>query len=416
MEHTVLSIEFSVLRVGYVLNTYPQPSVTFIRREIAALERAGVHVHRFAMRSERETLKDAADLAEYERTEFVLRAGAGALIGALAAAAASPRRFGRALAIAWRAGAAGSAQGSGRLRHLIYLAEAAYIARRARALGLTHLHAHFGTNPAMVALLAHVLGGPGFSFTTHGPEEFDCPRALSLGEKIAHARFAVAISSYGRSQLSRWANFADWGRIKVIHCGIEPARFADPAPLPEGPRQLVAIGRFAEQKGLTALPAALALARAKAPDLRLVLVGDGPLRPEIEAAIRASGQQEAVTLTGWLDDAGVRRVLAQSHALVLPSFAEGLPVVVMEAMAAARPVIATYIAGIPELVTPDTGWLVPAGNAEALADAMLALARTPHEQLAAMGQSARTRAISRHDIDAEAARLARLFTENGAAP
>lgn len=400
------------MRVGYILNTYPQPSVTFIRREIAALERAGVEVHRMAMRSDRASLKDADDLAEYDRTEFVLAAGPAALIGAVLRAMTSPARFGRALGAAWRAGAA-SGQRGGRLRHLIYLAEAAHIARRAKALRLDHLHAHFGTNPAMVAMLTHLLGGPGYSFTTHGPEEFDAPRALSLGAKIANARFAVAISSYGRSQLCRWADFADWPRIKVVPCGIDPARFPAPLPLPQGPRRLVAIGRFAEQKGLTALPAALARAREAAPDLHLTLVGDGPLRPQIEAAIRASGQDGAITLTGWLDEAGVRRVLGESHALVLPSFAEGLPMVLMEALAAGRPVIATHIAGIPELVTPEVGWLVPAGDDEALAAAMAALARVPHDQLAAMGRAGHDRALMRHDIDRAAARLAALFSASG---
>ncbi|MDM7255823.1 MAG: glycosyltransferase, partial [Paracoccus sp. (in: a-proteobacteria)] len=145
----------------------------------------------------------------------------------------------------------------------------------------------------------------------------------------------------------------------------------------------------------------------------LSLVGDGPLRPQIEAAFRASGQDGAVTLTGWLDEAGVRRVLGESHALVLPSFAEGLPMVLMEALAAGRPVIATHIAGIPELVTPDVGWLVPAGDDEALAAAMAALSRIPQDELAAMGRAGHDRALMRHDIDRAAARLAALFAGSG---
>lgn len=406
------------MKIAYVVNTYPRPSHSFIRREIAALERRGVTVLRFAMRGDRAALVDPDDIAEHDRTERVLDAGPVRLAAAVAAAALrSPARFARALRLALACGArgaggqAGAGPGTGgRLRHLVYLAEAARLQQRCAALGASHLHAHFGTNSATVAMLAHVLGGPAFSFTVHGPEEFDAPRALSLGAKMAQAAFTVAISSFGRSQLCRWVDSAVWSRLHVVHCGIDPARFAAPAPLPPGGGRLVAIGRLSEQKGQILLIEALARARRSAPGLHLTLVGDGELRGAIEAAIRAQGLEASVTLTGWLDEAGVRQELAAAHALVLPSFAEGLPVVVMEAMAAARPVLATAIAGVPELVIPGkTGWLVPAGSPGALAAAMVAFATTPGETLARMGNAGRARVLARHDVDAEAARLAQLF-------
>ncbi|MDR5652862.1 glycosyltransferase [Ruixingdingia sedimenti] len=392
------------MRIAYLVNTYPRPSHTFIRREIRALERRGIAVHRFAMRSDRAALVDPADVAEDARTEHVLKAGAPVLAAAGLRALATARGW-RALRLAVGCGR----RGGGVLRHLVYLAEAAQVARRCRDLGVAHLHAHFGTNSATVAMLAHELGGPRFSFTVHGPEEFDAPAALSLRQKMARAAFTVAISSFGRSQLMRWARAADWPRIHTVHCGIEPALFA-PAPLPEGPARVVAIGRFSEQKGQLLLVRALALAVARAPGLHLVLVGDGELRGAMEAAVAQAGIGAHVTLTGWLDEAGVRAELAAAQALVLPSFAEGLPMVVMEAMAAARPVVATWIAGVPELVVPGgTGWLVPAGDAGALADALVALAGTPVDRLRAMGEAGRARVLARHDIDAEAGRLAALF-------
>jgi glycosyltransferase involved in cell wall biosynthesis len=203
---------------------------------------------------------------------------------------------------------------------------------------------------------------------------------------------------------------AHWDRIKVVHCGIEPGLFGDPAPLPEGGPHLVAVGRFVEQKGHLSLIEALGRLRQSLPGLRLVLVGDGPLRPAIAAAIAAQGLDVNVTLTGWLDEAGVRGAIAGAQALVMPSFAEGLPMVVMEAMAAGRPVLATAIAGIPELVLPgETGWLVPAGDEEALARAVAELAATPVERLAAMGLAGRARVLVRHDADSEAATLATHF-------
>lgn len=401
------------MSLAYLVNTYPRASHSFIRREIAALEAAGHPVLRLAMRSDRAALRDPADLAEDALTEHVLQEGALRLAAsALTQAVRAPGRAMAALRLAMACGARGAGGGpgtGGRLRHLVYWVEALHVAARLRAERITHLHAHFGTNSTTVAMLAAGIAGLPFSFTTHGPEEFDAPRALALDLKIARAKFAVAISSYGRSQLCRWAAPKDWDKIAVVHCGIEPVRFSAPAPLPDGGPHLVAVGRMAGQKGLPLLIQAMALAAPTLPGLRLTLVGDGELRPVIEAAIAAHGLQDRITLAGWQDEAGVRTALAKAQALILPSFAEGLPVVAMEAMAAGRPVIATAIAGLPELVTPDTGWLVPAGDAPALARAIAALAATRPETLAAMGQAARARALDRHDVTREAARLAALF-------
>lgn len=392
------------MKLAYLVNTYPRASHSFIRREILALERRGHTVLRLAMRSDRGALTEATDIAEDGRTAHLLEMGAGRLcVCALGWMARHPGGALRALRLALACG--GRAEGGARLRHLIYWIEAAEVARRCQAAGVAHLHAHFGTNPATVAMLAAEMGGPRWSFTVHGPEEFDAPVALSLGEKIARAGFVVAISSFGRSQLCRWVDTGHWDKIAVVHCGIEPERFA-PVPRPEG-THLVAIGRFAPQKGFALLIAAL----AQVPGVRLSLVGDGELRGQITAAVAAHGLQDRVAFLGWQDEAGVARALADATALVVPSFAEGLPVVIMEAMAMGRPVIATAIAGVPELVTPETGWLVPAGDAGALAGAITALAATPPARLAEMGAAARARVLQRHDIDREAARLAALFGE-----
>lgn len=393
------------MHIAYLVNTYPRASHTFIRREIQALERMGCAVHRFAMRSDRAALRDAADRDEDRRTGHLLEGGKVRLIvSALGWMARRPYRAATALRLALRCGGRANA----RALHLVYLLEAAHLARRCDDVGTKHLHAHFGTNSATVAMLARVMGGPRYSFTVHGPEEFDAPAALSLGDKIAQAAFVVAVSSFGRSQLCRWADVADWPKVQVVHCGVEPARFPAPAPLPDG-LHLVAIGRMAEQKGLPLLVEAMALAAPGLPGLRLALVGDGPLRPMIEGRIAALGLQDRIRLTGWLDEAAVRAELSAATALVLPSFAEGLPMVVMEAMAAARPVIATAIAGLPELVTPETGWLVPAGDAQALADAIIALAAMPRDRLVEMGAAGRARVFARHDADTEARRLLSLI-------
>jgi glycosyltransferase involved in cell wall biosynthesis len=396
------------VKIAYVLNTYPQPSHSFIRREIAALQAQGHAILRLAMRRSDLDLVDPQDRAEADQTAYILDAGALRLVwGLVRSALRGPRVFLRALARAWRMGAQSEA---GRLRHLIYLAEAAVVRRACAEARIDHVHAHFGTNAAAVAHLARHLGGPTYSFTVHGPEEFDAPRALSLGLKMADAAFTVGVSQFGRSQLCRWADPEDWDRLHVVHCGIDAARFARVSAVRDGPRHVVSIGRFAEQKGQLVLIEALAAARAAGAEIGLRLVGDGPMRPEIEARIALLGLADAVVLTGWLDEDGVRAEIDAAAALVMPSFAEGLPMVIIEAMAAARPVIATYVAGIPELVRSGrTGWLVPAGDADALARALLHLVETPVETLRQMGDAGRERALARHDAGAEAARLAGLI-------
>ncbi len=406
------------MKLGYLINTYPRASHTFVRREIQALERIAVPVHRFAMRSDRDALVDAADIAEDYRTEHVLEMGLFRLLTtAFGWMLTHPASTTVALAKAWACGARGAggpAGTGGRLRHLIYLVEAAYIARRCRDLGIAHLHAHFGTNSATVALLAQALAGPQFSFTVHGPEEFDAPLALSLRQKIESAAFVVAISSFGRSQLCRWVGAQHWDKIKVVHCGIEPDRFPQPVPLPGGGPHLVAVGRFSAQKGFALLIEALAISAPSLPDLRLTLVGDGEMRTEIKGLIDKFGLGPRITLTGWQDEGGVRKALDAAQALILPSFAEGLPMVLMEAMANGRPVIATAIAGVPELVNRDSGWIVPAGDAMALATAIHALSQMPPDRLAEMGRAARARVFERHDIDHLASALAAHFREAGA--
>ncbi len=396
-------------RIGYLVNTYPRPSHSFIRREIAAIERFGFHVHRFSMRGEAESLRDPADIAEHAKTERILEAGPLRLMGnLLRQGLRSPSALARAFCVAWRRSRAGE---SSLLRQLIYLTEGATVARRARELDLSHIHAHFGTNSTRVAAYAHLLGGPRYSFTVHGPEEFDSPQALDLGGKVQGAHFCAAISSFGRSQLYRWTETAAWPKIEIVPCGIEIANWPAPAPLPEGDiLRMVAIGRFAEQKGFGLLIKGFAKAYRRNPKLHLSLVGDGPMRPEIEAMLAAEGLTKAVDLLGWQAEDGVRRALAASHLLVVPSFAEGLPVVIMEAMASARPSIATYIAGVPELLRPGLeGWLIPSGDIDALAGAMLEAADTPQEVIAEMGARAQLRVSERHDIEGSAQKLARLF-------
>jgi glycosyltransferase involved in cell wall biosynthesis len=274
-----------------------------------------------------------------------------------------------------------------------------------------HLHAHFGTNSAEVAMLAHVLGGPRWSFTAHGPEEFDKAKFIALPEKIRRAALVIAVSSFGRSQLFRNVSHEHWDKINVVHCGIEPAFYAGAAIRTGGGRRLVCVGRLCEQKGQLLLIEAARLLFERGVAFELVLAGDGEMRGELEEMIARYGLQNTVRITGWISSDQVRDEILAARALVLPSFAEGLPVVIMEAMALKRPVISTFVAGIPELVDPRRhGWLIPAGDVEALTSAMQTCLETPHETIARMGDAAYATVIERHDADKEANKLANMIS------
>jgi colanic acid/amylovoran biosynthesis glycosyltransferase len=395
------------LRVAYLVNQYPKVSHSFIRREIHALERQGVEVLRYALRGWQDSLADQLDIEERGRVRYVLEGGVvGLLRAVIGVALQQPMNFLRALLQTVSIASGGIRP----LNHLIYLAEACWLQRAFAANPVDHLHVHFGTNGVVVAMLLKRLGGPGYSFTVHGPEEFDSPVALKLRNKAAEARFIVAISSFGRGQLMRWLAPADWPKVQIVHCGLSDESFPEAAPVEGSSRRFVCVGRLCEQKAQLLLIEALAQLRDKGIDAQLVLAGDGEMRAEIEAAIANHQLQNSVRITGWISNEHVRTELLAARALVLPSVGEGLPVVLMEAMALRRPVISTFLAGIPELVHSGVhGWLVPSGDASAVADALEHCLDADIDLLQRMGDAARDQARARHSIDTEAARLAACF-------
>jgi glycosyltransferase involved in cell wall biosynthesis len=391
----------------YLVNQYPAVSHTFIRREIRALEDLGATIIRQAMRAQ-SGLVDTLDKAERERTEYLLEKPADLPV-AFAAASFRPRRMLPALAAM-----AGMMHRSDRPPHLhlIYLLEACELARRIQRHGAGHIHAHFGTNPAEVAMLAAEIAGVSFSFTVHGHDEFDKPEFLGLRRKMAAARFVATVSDYGRAQLMRWCRPEDRQKIHVIRCGLD-FRQEPTESTGTGARHLgrfVCVGRFCQEKAQNIFVEALAELRRKGRDVEGVLVGDGPSRPEIEALAAARGLGGHVRFAGWLSGQDVLKEMRAARALVVSSFAENLPVVITEAMAARRPVVATSIAGIPEIVVPGrTGWLAPPGAPEKLAGAMESCLDLPADGLAEMGELGRAFVQEHHDIHTEARKLLALF-------
>ena len=396
------------MRVCYFVSEYPAVSHTFIRREIAGLERNDINVLRVSLRRNDRTLVDAADLSERNRTRYILDGGitkfASAFVSAL-------RRDLKALA---RAGLAAVKMMKRSCRpplfHLAYLVEAIVLARWVVEQEVRHIHAHFGTNGAEVAMLCHLLTDIPYSFTVHGPDEFDRPEYLGLPEKVKHAAFVCVVTSFTGSQIRRWIPSEEWPKIKLVRCGLD-ADFLIHRPLSIVSRvQLVTVGRLCEQKGQLVLLGALAVLVREGVPFKMTIAGDGPLRPEIERRIRELGLEDHVELTGWLTNSQVRARLRGARAVILPSFAEGLPVVLMEALALGRPVVTTYVAGIPELVTDKAcGWLVPAGSVEHLAHAIKQCLNVPDALIEAMGAAGRKRVLEQHDIAKECRKLADLF-------
>lgn len=395
------------MKLAYLLNSYPMTSTTFIRREIAAIERAGVPVKRFAVRHWSERLVDPQDMSERGKVEYLLTGHSGRLlVGLVRHALRHPSSFGEALEAAAEMQ---RAAGGGLVRHAAYLAQAIRLANRCRRLGITHVHAHFSTNAAAVAMLCRLLGGPSYSFTVHGPDELEELGANSVTAKAEHATHVVAISDHCRDRLRAHLPGHLHDKVKPIPCGVDLSEYPDPPTPPPMSARLLNVGRLCPQKGQVEIPAAIAAVAAHYPDVSVVLVGDGESRATIEREIGATGTGHRIKLIGWRTNAEVRRRIGETRALLLPSHAEGLPIVIMEALAMGRPVIATRIAGIPELVDEKCGWLIEPGDAEALAGAIAAAMAATRTMLGRMGRAGRRRIVGRHDIDKIAPRLIALF-------
>jgi glycosyltransferase involved in cell wall biosynthesis len=291
------------------------------------------------------------------------------------------------------------------IKHFAYLLQAAYLRQRAQLDRIEHIHAHLSTNATTVAMLSRLMGGPNYSFTAHGPDEFDDGTRTSIDAKLANAAFAVAISHYCTAKLMQFGGAMYRDKIKLVHCGLPMDEFHPAGEISPDNQTFVCVGRLCKQKGQVLIPAAVAILKHDFPALKVVLIGDGESRADIERAIASHGVEANIELRGWLSNHEVHEVLRNSRALVLPSFAEGLPIVIMEAFALGRPVISTCIAGIPELLDASCGWIVPAGNVEALTAALReALSATPYE-LAHKGAEGRVRVAASFDIDSEARKL-----------
>jgi glycosyltransferase involved in cell wall biosynthesis len=400
--------------LAYFTNRYGAASYTFIMTEVAELRRLGHEVHTFSVRHPGggEAVSEQVR-HEQEGTEYFLAPGARlssvirVLLSSARAILTRPRRFAAALLLAQRTSAPGI---RARVRQLAYLVLACRLAERMQAKCVEHLHNHLGSASATIAMLAAALGGIPFSLTIHGGQIFYEPRQWALGEKIVRSAFTACVSSFCRSQCMLFVPYPCWPRLEVVRCAVDQSFLETPPSPPPDSARLVSVGRLSEEKGQLVLLDAVAQLVSQRVAVSLVFVGDGPLRATLERRIEELGLSRSVEITGLVSPEGVRRHVAAARAFVLASLTEGLPVSIMEALALGRPVVATNVGAIAELVIPgETGWLVSAGSAEALAEAMHHALVTPPETLAQMGSRGAALVLERHSASNEIRRLEQLF-------
>jgi glycosyltransferase involved in cell wall biosynthesis len=398
------------LRLAYLVSQYPAISHTFILREVLGLKARGFVIRVASVNPPDrppETLT-AEERQEADASWYLKPQGA---MGALWALCLTALRRPAALATGlWFALRLGGTDVKKLGYQLAYWVEAVMLGDWMRREGLSHLHVHFATPASMVGLIASKVFPIGFSFTVHGPDEFYDAPGYRLAEKVVGADFVVCISHYARSQMMKLSPVAHWNKFEVCRLGIDPFRFALRESKSAGSVfDLLCVGRLVPAKGQHILLDALALLLARGRRVRLALVGQGPDRPSLEAQAGRLGLGSAVSFAGAVNQDEISGYYAAADAFVLPSFAEGLPVVLMEAMALGVPCITTHITGVPELIRDGIeGLLVAPSDVEGLAAAIERLMDDP-----ALGsrltEAGRAKVLAEYELNGSIARLADVF-------
>jgi glycosyltransferase involved in cell wall biosynthesis len=405
------------MRIAYLCGRYPAISNTFIMREVQALRARGFTVDTLTMRPARAGhLLTDTDREEFARTYAILPPRVGDFLAAHAAAiSCSPAGYLSTLATALRLSPAGT---RGKLWQLFYFVEALVLWWRCRARQVEHIHAHFGNVAPDVALLAAGFaraagsGTGSWSFTMHGPVEFYDVSRHRLKDKVERADLVVCISDFARSQLMALVDEDHWAKLRVVHCGVDPERFsAQRRNGREGALTLLSVGRLVRVKGQALLLEALSQLAAEGVPARLTIVGDGPKRRDLERLAHEHDVADRVTFAGSVGQDEIVSYYERADVFCLPSFGEGVPVVLMEAMAAGLPVVTTRIMGVPELVEDGvSGLLVAPGRADSLARAIRQLAES-RDLRTNLGLAAREKVVGDFNLDRSAEQLQALFRD-----
>jgi colanic acid/amylovoran biosynthesis glycosyltransferase len=401
-----------MLRIAYLISRYPTISHTFILREIAELRRLGADIHTISVNPPDRPLEQ---LSEDERSEAATTLCLKTMRKAQIAGAlwrtlnSRPAGLLAGLQLAFRLGGTDLKAVSMRL---FYLAEAMLTGDFLRRQEIPHLHVHFATPAATVALFVKEVFGIPFSMTVHGPDEFYDVHSHHLPEKIAAASFLCTIGSFCRSQLMKLSAPEHWSKMEISPLGVDPQLFRprEIRPIRSGSRfRILCLGRLVTAKGQAVLLDAVRILARRGQPVLATFAGDGPDRQRLETMAREYGVDKQVTFLGGVNPDTVRDLYAACDAFVLPSFAEGIPVVLMEAMAMEVPCVTTVINGIPELITSgESGLLVSPSDAVQLADAIQTLIDdAPRRQ--ALGKAGRRKVIASYNLTRNVAHLHSIF-------
>ncbi len=407
------------MRVCYMINRYPLTSHTFIQREIAAVRAAGVEVIPVALRkASTGDVLSAADRVAREETAAIRPVSSFTLFHAIVLPFL--RWPGAFLATFFQAVRLGRTDARDIVWQAFYFVEAMVLWRLCERNAVRHVHAHFASAPSDLALLASSFGNrsrrPGetpwsWSMTIHGWHEFVAEEDHHLREKVQDAAFVICISDFTRSQLMRQVGPEHWPKLRVEHCGIDPEAFVPSDADAPRSTSVLCVGRLDAEKGHLVLLDALAELRHREVEVTAVFVGTGPFRTAVEARISERGLGDTVRLAGAIGQDEIAGYYRDAQLFCLPTFIEGLPVVLMEAMGSGVPVVTTPVNGIPELVEDGvTGVLVPPGRSDLLADAIERLLDAP-ELRASLAKAGRERVLAEFDIHRIGPAIARLFAE-----
>jgi colanic acid/amylovoran biosynthesis glycosyltransferase len=398
-------------RIAYLLSQYPAVSHTFFLKELLGLEQLGFQIETCSINPPDRSMDrlTAAEAKEAGQTYYLKPIDYWGTIGTLLSVL-----FGHPKACLRGIHAAAKLGTLDVYRHfyrLLYLMEALLIGAWMKRHRLHHLHVHFGGSVATVGLLAAKAWGFSYSLTIHGPEEFYDVEHYYLPEKFRHAAFIFCISHYCRSQVMKYSTASQWKNFHVVPLGVDPQHFVPQPHPPKNVLQLACVGRLVPAKGQLILLLAMGKLIEEGHSIHLILIGDGSDRRLLQDFVIQQKLTEHVTLLGALNHEETRARLAQTDIFVLPSFAEGVPVALMEAMAMEIPCVSTQIAGIPELIQNEfEGLLVPASSYEALAAAIKRLIQSP-ELRRRLGTAARKKVINCYNLDKNIEKLAGLFEE-----
>jgi glycosyltransferase involved in cell wall biosynthesis len=393
--------------MAYLLSQYPAVNHVFMLREIRFLRQLGIEIQVASIRNpDRDPgLMTAAEREEARSTYYVKSSGLFRLMQAhLHTLASRPGRYIRGLADALHNRSEGRPQA---LYGLFYFTEAVAVGYWMRRHGLSHVHTHYA---ATVGVLVGRIFPVTLSIAFHGPAEFEDPVGSRLAEKVQACLFCCAISQYGVSQLMYACGYPEWPKLELTALGVDPNGFPPrPFRAKPSPFQIICVGRLAAVKGQHVLIAAMAALVQEGRDIRLRVAGDGPDRIALRQDAENRGLADCVSFEGNVNQDKLLDLYRESDALVLSSFAEGLPVVLMEAMAMEIPCVAPWVNGIPEIVTNATdGLLVPPGDALALARAIGRL-MDDAELRRTLGQNARVKILDKFDLRRNTERLADVF-------